>query len=132
KKKMRENISKYYAENLIRNKQYEEAIPLLDEAIEKSKNKKRRARYYYIEGQLYSLMGMQSEAGEAFTKVYNLKPGFEMEVKSQLAIAENFNPETNSYSSYKNHLLDISKKGNYVSRKNEFYYAIGDMALKAN
>src|SRR5690606_27914171 len=75
KKKMRENISKYYAENIIRNKQYEEAIPLLDEANEKSKNKKRRARYYYIEGQLYSLMGMQSEAGEAFTKVYNLKPG---------------------------------------------------------
>ncbi len=131
KKKMRENISKYYAENLIRNKQYEGAIPLLDEAIDKSKNKKRRARYYYIEGQLYSLLGMQNEAGESFTRVYKLKPGFEMEVKSQLAIAENFDPEINSYNNYKEHLLDISKKGNYVSRKNEFYYAIGDIALKA-
>lgn len=131
KKKMRENISKYYAENLIRNEQYEDAIVLLDEAIEKSKNKKRRARYYYIEGQLYSLLGMQNEAGEAFTSVYKLKPGFEMEVKSQLAIADNFDPEINSYNNYKEHLLDISKKGNYVSRKNEFYYAIGDMALKA-
>ncbi|HLV23695.1 MAG TPA: tetratricopeptide repeat protein [Moheibacter sp.] len=132
KKRLKEKFNKYYAENLIRNEKYEEAIELLDEAIENSKNKKRKARYYYIEGQLYSLMGMQTEAGESFTRVYNLKPGFEMEVKSQLAIANNFNPETNSYSSYKNHLLDISKKGNYVSRKNEFYYAIGDMALKAN
>jgi len=131
KKKMRENISKYYAEDLIHNKQYEEAIAILDEAIDKSKNKKRRARYYYIEGQLYSLLGMQNEAGEAFTKVYKLKPGFEMEVKSQLAIAENFDPEINSYNNYKEHLLDVSKKGNYVSRKNEFYYAVGDMALKA-
>src|SRR5690606_5755640 len=80
--------------------------------------------------QLYSLMGMQQQAGEAYTKVYQLKPGFEMEVKSQLAIADNFDPEINTYNSYKEHLLDISKKGNYVSRKNEFYYAVGNIALK--
>src|SRR5690606_9179406 len=130
KKKMQENFSKYYAENHIRKGEYEEAIELLDKTIDNTKNKKRKARYYFIEGQLYSLLGMQNEAGESFTKVYNMKPGFEMEVKSQLGIAANFDPEKNSYNSYKEHLLGISKKGNYVSRKNEFYYAIGDMAIK--
>ena len=130
KKKHQENFAKYYAENHIRKGEYEEAIELLDKTIENTKNKKRKARYYFIEGQLYSLLGMQNEAGESFTKVYNMKPGFEMEVKSQLGIAANFDPEKNSYNSYKEHLLDISKKGNYVSRKNEFFYAIGDMAIK--
>lgn len=130
KKRMTELSSKYYAQDLIRRGQYEDAIHELDDAIDHAGNKKRRARYYYIIGQLFSELGMQNEAGEAFTKVYKMKPGFEMEVKSQLAIANNFDPEKNSYNSYKEHLLDISKKGNYVSRKNEFYYAVGDMALK--
>lgn len=132
KKRLTENTSKYFAQDLIRRGEYEEAIHELDDAIDHAGNKKRKARYYYIIGQLFSEMDMQNEAGEAFTKVYSLKPGFEMEVKSQLAIANNFDPEKNSYNSYKEHLLDISKKGNYVSRKNEFYYAIGDMALKDN
>ena len=132
KKKNQENFSKYYAENLIRKGEYEAAIELLDKTIDNTKNKKRRARYYFIEGQLYSLLGMQNEAGETFTKVYNMKPGFEMEVKSQLGIAANFDPEKNSYNSYKEHLLDVSKKGNYISRKNELLYAIGDIAIKAD
>ncbi len=130
KKGLTENISKYYAQDLIRRGEYEDAVAALDDAIDHSRNKKRKARYYYIIGQLFSEMGMQNEAGEAFTRVYRLKPGFEMEVKSQLAIANNFDPEVNSYNSYKEHLLDVSKKGNYVSRKNEFYYAIGSMAFK--
>ncbi len=132
KKKLKENFSKHYAQNLIRKGEYEEALEVLDKTISNTKNKKREARYYFIEGQLYSLLGMQNEAGEAFTRVFKMKPGFEMEVKSQLGIAANFDPEKNSYNSYKEHLLDISKKGNYVSRKNEFFYAIGDMAVKAD
>ncbi|MDD3771151.1 MAG: tetratricopeptide repeat protein [Weeksellaceae bacterium] len=130
KKAFKENISKNYAQLLIRQGNYEEAIKVLDNTIKITKNKKRKARYYFIEAQLYSLMGMQNEAGAAYAKVYSLKPGFEMEVKSQLGIAANFNPEKNSYASYKSHLLDVAKKGNYVSRKNELYYAIGDIAIK--
>lgn len=130
KKKLSENTSKYFAQDLIRRGLYEDAVYELDDAIDHTGSKKRKARYYYIIGQLFSEMKMQNEAGEAFTRVYQLKPGFEMEVKAQLAIANNFDPEKNSYNSYKQHLLDVSKKGNYVSRKNEFYYAIGDMALK--
>lgn len=132
KKKIRENIEKHYAQYLIEDEQYEKAIPILDDAISHSKNRKRKARYHFIEGQLYSKLGMQNEAGEAFTRVFKMKPGFEMEVKSQLGIAANFDPEKNSYNSYKEHLLDVSKKGNYVSRKNEFYYAVGDIAIKAD
>lgn len=130
KKAFKENISKNYAQFLIRQGNYEEALRVLDQTISITKNKKRRARYHFIKAQLYSLMGMQNEAGAAYTEVFRLRPGFEMEVKSQLGIAANFDPEKNSYSSYKNHLLDVAKKGNYVSRKNELYYAIGDMAIK--
>lgn len=131
KKRLNEMISKNYAEYLIKHKSYEDAISVLDNTISNTKNKDRKARYYFIEAQLYSLLGDQIRAGETYTKVFNMKPGFEMEVKSQLGIAANFDPEKNSYNSYKSHLLEVSKKGNYVSRKNEILYAIGDMAAKA-
>lgn len=132
KKKFKENISKHYAQYYIDQEQYDSALTILNQTIKVTKNKKRKARYYFIEAQLYSLMGQQIEAGEAYTKVFKLKPGFEMEVKSQLGIAANFDPEKNSYNQYKTHLLDIAKNGNYLSRKNELYYAIGDIAIKAD
>lgn len=132
KKDFKEDIGKSYAQLLIDNENYEEALNLLNYTLKNTKNKKRKARYTFIEGQLYSRMGKQTEAGEAFTRVFNLKPGFEMEVKSQLGIAANFDPEINRYTSYRDHLLDISKKGNYLSRKNELLYAIGDIAIKAD
>jgi hypothetical protein len=125
-------IAKNYAQFLINTKEYEEAIDVLDKAIDHAENKDSKARFHYIKGQLFSVLGMQQEAGEAFTKVYKMKPGFELEVKAQLAIAANFDPKKNSYNNYKKHLLDISKKGNYLSRQNEFYYAVGDMAVKDN
>lgn len=132
KKDIQGFIAKNYAQYLINTKEYAEAIETLDKAIANAENKDAKARFHYIKGQLYSILDMQQEAGESFTKVYKMKPGFELEVKSQLAIAANFDPTKNSYNNYKKHLLDISKKGNYVSRQNEFYYAIGDMAVKDN
>lgn len=132
KKAFKEDIAKHYAQLLIDHKIYEEAIKALDNTISFTKNKKRKARYHFIEGQIYSLMGMQNEAGEAYTRVFKLKPGFEMEVKSQLGIAANFDPEVNRYSSYKEHLLNVAKNGNYLSRRNELLYAIGDIAIKAD
>lgn len=132
KKGFKENIGKNYAQLLIKNEEYEDALNVLDQTIANTKNKKRKARYYFIEGQLFSRLGMQNEAGEAYARVYKMKPGFEMEVKSQLGIAANFDPEKNRYSSYRDHLLEVAKKGNYVSRKNELLYAIGDIAIKAD
>lgn len=131
KKKFQEQIDKHFAQYLIGKGQYEDAINVLDRAISNTKNKKRKARYYFIEGQLYSLLDMQNEAGETFTRVFQMKPGFEMEVKSQLGIAANFDPEINRYSSYKEHLLKVADKGNYISRKNELLYAVGDIAYKS-
>lgn len=132
KKPFKEEVSKHFAQLLIDHEVYDEALKALDNTISNTKNKKRRARYHFIEGQIYSRLGMQNEAGEAFTKVFQLKPGFEMEVKSQLGIAANFDPEINSYNSYKEHLLNVAKNGNYLSRKNELLFAIGDIAIKAD
>ncbi len=124
-------IARSYAQLLIDQKKYEEALDPLQKAEYFSNDKDEKVRLFYIMGQLFSKLGKQQEAGEAFTKVYKMKPGFDLEIKAQLAISANFNPETNNYSNYKNNLLDIANKGIYSSKKNELYYGISEMAFRA-
>ena len=123
-------VASNYADFLIENEKYEDAIEPLKKADYFSKNGPERYRVLFALGQVYSKLGKQIEAGEIFSNLYKLKPGFEMEVKTQLAIAENFDPKINNYNNYKTHLLDQAKKGIYTSKKNEFYYAIAEMALR--
>lgn len=134
----KENVSKEikylvaanYADFLVENELYEEALEPLEKAHYYSRNSTDKARTLFALGQVFSKLGKQEEAGQAFTEVYKMRPGFDMEVKSQLAIASNFDPKINNYSSYKEHILDQSKKGIYTSKKNEFYYAVAEMAYK--
>lgn len=129
-KELKYHVAVNYADFLIQNKYYEEALEPLQTAEEFSRNSNDRARVLFVLGQVYSKLGQQNEAGEAFARVYKLRPGFDMEVKSQLAIAQNFDPKINDYTNYKTHILEQSKKGIYSSKKNEFYYAIAEMAFK--
>lgn len=124
-------VAKNYAQLLIDHKKYEEAVEPLQKAIYFSKDSDEESRLYFTLGQVYSKLGKQQEAGEAFTKVFKMKPGPDMEVKAQLAIAANFDKEQNSYDNYKGHLLDIANKGFYVSKKNELYYGVAEMAYRS-
>src|SRR5690606_18618772 len=67
---------------------------------------------------------------ESFASAYKYANDFEFEVKSQIEIAKTYNSK-DDYSGARKYLEDISKKGTYASRKNEFYYALGLMANKA-
>ncbi|GGE90688.1 Tetratricopeptide repeat-containing protein [Chishuiella changwenlii] len=131
-KELKTMIARTYAQFLIDQKKYEEALDPLQKAEYFSRNKEERVRLFYVMGQVFSKLGKQQEAGEAFLQVYKMKPGFDLEIKSQLAIAANFDPKVNNYSNYKENLLDVSKKGIYSSKKNEFYYGISEMAYRAD
>ena len=131
-KELKTLVARTYAQFLIDQKKYEEALDPLQKAEYYSSNKDERVRLFYVMGQVFSKLGKQQEAGEAFTKVYKMSPGFDLEVKSQLAIAANFDPKVNNYGNYKQNLLDIAKKGIYTSKQNELYYGISEMALRAD
>lgn len=131
-KELKTMIARTYAQFLIDQKEYEAALDPLQKAEYFSSNKDERVRLFYVMGQIFSKLNKQQEAGEAFTKVFKMKPGFDLEVKSQLAIAANFDPKINNYANYKENLLDLSEKGIYTSKKNEFYYGISEMALRAD
>lgn len=121
----------YYSEMLLNAGKKEEAVAELGEAFLVNKNRVMRSRIAFLRGQILSQLNKPEEARESFTTAYKYSNDFEFEVKSQLEIAKTFSGKNDDYEGAKKYIEDISKKGTYASRKNEFYYALGLMAKKA-
>lgn len=124
-------FSIYYAESLLDEGKKDLALKELDRAFEVNSSRKLKSRIAFVRGQLLQNLGKNNLARESFKEAYKYANNFEFEVKSQIEIAKTFNG-SGDYQGAKNYLEGISKKGTYGSRKNEFYYALGLMANKAN
>lgn len=123
-------LSIYYSESLLDAGKKEEAVRELDNAYELNDNRKLKSRIAFLRGQVLESLNQNEKARESFMAAYKYANDFEFEVKSQIEIAKTFNGN-GDYSGARKYLEDISKKGTYGSRKNEFYYALGLMANKA-
>lgn len=121
----------YYGENLLKNHQNKEAIDLLSTAFDLNKNNKIKSRIAFLKGQILLSENQLPMARESFQKAYDLASDFEFEVKSQIEIAKTFNAK-NNYAQTLKYLDHLSKKGTYASRKNEFLYAKGLLAHRAD
>lgn len=126
-KKYQRLLTVFHAENLILFGKKELAIAQLNKAFEVNKDRPLKSRISFLKGQLQMEMGKNTEARESFLNAYKYANDFEFEVKSQIEIAKTYNSKTD-YEGAKKYLENISKKGTYASRKNEFYYALGIMA----
>lgn len=131
KKSDKKLLSVFYSEMLLESGKKEDAISELEEAYKFNKNKKLRSRIAFLRGQILASLGENEKARESFVTAYKNAKNFEFEVKSQIEIAKTFNGKDDEYEGAKKYLENISKKGTYASRKNEFYYALGLMANKA-
>lgn len=121
----------YYAETLLDQDKKDQALKELNLAFDANTDRKLKSRIAYVRGQVLQNLNKNDLARESFKEAYKYANNFEFEVKSQVEIAKTFNG-TGDYQGAKKYLEDISKKGTYASRKNEFYYALGLMATKAN
>lgn len=84
KKETRNALSIVYADLNIKKGEYEEAIEFLDQAIATEKKKKRKARFAYIQGQLYEQLDQSSSALAKYEKCKSFNPDFEMEFNAIL------------------------------------------------
>lgn len=131
KKNYEKLLTVYYSEMLLESGKKEQAIAELEDAFSVNKNRELRSRIAFLRGQILASLGKGEEARESFTTAYKYANDFEFEVKSQVEIAKTFNGKNDDYEGASQYLENISKKGTYASRKNEFYYALGLMATKA-
>lgn len=132
KKAYKRLASIFYSEMLLAYGKKDKAVDELNLAFKLNKNRELRSRISFLKGQILASMDRKDEARESFAKAYKYANDFEFEVKSQIEIAKTFDNKRDDYEGAKRYLEKISKKGAYLSRKNEFYYALGLLANNAN
>lgn len=116
-----------YADYLIQNGAYAEAIPYLERTIAQVKKRKQKARLNYLLGQLYRETGNHVMAYKSLKKVIRSNPPYELELSARVLQSEVMPP-----AQYKQTVKTLTRMAK--SRKNEnyldqIYFALGNVHL---
>ncbi|MDR2682262.1 MAG: tetratricopeptide repeat protein [Dysgonamonadaceae bacterium] len=113
-----------YADFLIQQKRYAEAVPYLQTAVRAEKNRGQKDRERYLLGQIYSTLGETSLAYETFGKVSGAYPlEFAAKIR-QTEVLAGIPPERIARQLRK--MAKSSKNKNYLD---QIYYALGNIYL---
>jgi len=116
-----------YADYLIKNNQYEEAIPYLQTAIKAEKNGRQRARMRYLLGQLYTDLELNSLAYKAFGDVIRSNPPYELEFAARIRQTEVFSGA--NYMTMVKKLESMARSDKNKDFLDQVYYAIGNIYM---
>ena len=125
----RENIGLFAAVNadlLLKKHLYAEAIPFLELALDKEKEKYSKIRFTYILAQLYQLTNNNKKAYEYYQKVIEVNPPYEMEFNAQISIAQ---LNIGSVVAVRKVLTKMLKNPNNKNYLDQLYTAIGNTFL---
>ncbi len=112
-------------------KDYERALPLLDQAISQSTDKKQKSRFTYIAGQLHQRAGRSAQAVAAFEQALKLTNDYEMAFNARLNIALGNAASTGSPALAKESLEKMLKDIKNEEYKDQIYFALAEIAFQA-
>ncbi len=118
-----------YADWMIRNKDYEEAIKMLNKAINHTKRKKDRERMTYVLAQLYHRDRDYKKATRYYSEVIKMRPEFEMEFNARIHRAQAYDIASGTEKVKKelNKMLRDKKNADY---NDQIYYALAELAFR--
>lgn len=114
----------------IKNEDYPQAIVSLEKAIENEPNKLKKARYSFINGQLYQIGGDASKALESYQLAYRLNTDPEMDFYAALNIARNTDAEGSDKA--KENLEKMLKEEKNAPYVDQIYFALGVLAFQSS
>ena len=109
------------ADFFIKTEDYTPALIPLQELLKVTKKKSKRARYTFIIGQIYRQMGEKEQARKFFAEAVKLKPEYELEFQSAIALAlstEGSNEEL------RKKLRRLLRDDNNIDFRDQIYYAM--------
>ena len=120
-------FSAVYADYLLKNERYQDAIPHLVKAIGTEKNKNQKVRMRYLLGQLYAEEGNATAAYNTFQAVIRSSPPYELEFNARIRQTEVY-AEVNPQKIIKklNRMAKSDKNAEYLD---QVYYALGNIYL---
>ena len=122
-----EQYAAVYADYLIKNQRFEEAIPYLRTAIKDERNRKQRTRMKYLLGQIYADQRMDELAYKTFGEVARSNPPYELEFAARIRQTEVF-PGAN-YQKVVKMLERMARSQKNKDYLDQVYYALGNVYL---
>ncbi|MDR0749208.1 MAG: tetratricopeptide repeat protein [Tannerellaceae bacterium] len=126
-KKKLNDYAAVYADYLVKNKQYEQAIPYFKTAIKAEKNKRQRTRMKYLLGQIYTNEGQNALAYKSFGEVLKSNPPYELEFAARIRQTEVFSD--GNYQKIVKMLQGMAKSDKNKDYLDQVYYALGNVYL---
>lgn len=116
-----------YADYLIKDRQFEEAVPYLKTAIKAEKNRRQRIRMKYLLGQIYADLGQDGLAYKTFGEVARSNPPYELEFAARIRQTEVFSGS--NYLKVVKMLERMAKSQKNKDYLDQVYYALGNIYL---
>ncbi len=112
---------------------YEGAIERLKDAVEIANKRKVKARYTYIMGQLYQMLGNRAAAADAFAAVLKLSPDYEMEFNANLQnLISGIESGTMAHAEATSRLNKMIKDFKNQEYQDQLYFSLAKIALSEN
>ncbi len=112
---------------------YDKFVPNLSQAVEIETSKKKKARYYYILGQVYQHLGFEGEAYNNYKKCLKSNPEYELSFYAKLNLAQvtelDKKVDLKKIRGYFKKLLKDDKNREFVDR---IYYEMANFEIKHN
>lgn len=124
-----DNVGLYasvYADLLLKKKQYREAIPFLEMALEREKEKALKIRFSYLLAQLYQQTGDKRKAHDAYSALIKKNPPYEMAFNATISRAGLF---MDNMQHIRRDLLKMTKNFNNRDYLDQLFYTVGKSYL---
>ncbi len=116
-----------YANYLVRNNEYEKAIPHLETAIKKEKSKYQKLRLKYLLGQIYDELGNKELAEKAYASVPGMNTPYKYSLNAKLRILEMVQPT--DYEKAISSLNKMAKNTKNEEYQDQIYYTMGSIYM---
>lgn len=131
---IRRIATQYYAYNLLKQKEYGKAVKPLERAIKLTKNRKQKARFYYILGQIQEKQLRDADALQAYEKVLAYKSiPYDMEFSARMNVALfAYTKGQGSADNAVKTLQKMARESKNEDYRDQIYFALAQIAMKSN
>lgn len=119
-----------YADHFLKQKNYQAAIPHLNNAIKNIKNKRTRERLMFILAQSYEKTGNAKKAIETYTSLIKRNPSFDMAFQAKINLAMAYDQSAGDSRFIKNELNKMLRDKKNKDHFDQIYYAMAQIELR--
>ena len=128
-RKLRSLFHATYAQHFILQKQFEKAIPWLQNALKYSGSRNLRTRYSFILAQLFQETGNSAQATYYYAQVIKKNPPYEMTFNAKINRAGTFDVDQDTRE-IKKQLTKMLRDDKNAEYQDQIYYALGNIAFR--